>query len=133
MVFSKGRRGVSVLVPGAPAPPPSFLSLVSAGLVHIFSSLLFHSCCTVLLLFVKHAFPEMPPSWLRGSAVHCGDLAPGPLKPIQCIPGSSLQRPLLQLPSTASTWAPAPNPSIMNGKCSWENPQNYWLLLQIRD
>lgn len=51
MAFTTGCRGVSALAPGAPLPPPSAATLVSAALFlsHILS-LFSHTCCALFTL-----------------------------------------------------------------------------------
>lgn len=65
-----GCRGLSA--PVASPSPPSFSGLgICRAVAHsVFPSS--SSACPSLLHFLKYAFPKVPPSWLRGSAVPCG-------------------------------------------------------------
>ena len=67
MVFTTGCRGISALVPGAP-PPPSSLTLVSAGLfhTHIFSVI---ASAQHFLALLKYVITEVLPALLMGSAL----------------------------------------------------------------
>jgi len=66
MVYSRGCRGIS-------APPlPSSLTLVSARL--FISHFSFPAAVAQRFLpFLEYVIVEMPPSWLLGSAVPCGE------------------------------------------------------------
>jgi len=70
MVFSMGCKGVSSLVPGARAPPPSLLTLVSAELLLSYS----HSSLLLQVFspLLKCVIPEELPVLLMGSALASG-------------------------------------------------------------
>jgi len=71
MVFSTGCREISALVPGAPPPPPSALTLVSAEL--FLSHILTHLSCWKLPRFffplLNYVIPKVLPPLLMGSAL----------------------------------------------------------------
>ncbi|KAM9647659.1 uncharacterized protein ACIBXB_011011 [Morphnus guianensis] len=72
MVFTTGCRGISAPAPGASPPPPSSLTLVSAGLflLHVLTPL---SGCRIplsqLFFLLKNVIPEALPLSLIGSAL----------------------------------------------------------------
>ncbi|KAM9591150.1 uncharacterized protein ACIBXB_006064 isoform 2-T2 [Morphnus guianensis] len=76
MVFTMGCRGISALVPGAPPPPPSSLTLVSAGLflLHVLTPLSGCRFCLSQLFFflLEYVITEALPLSLIGSALASG-------------------------------------------------------------
>lgn len=65
MVSSRSFRRIFALPPGAPCPPPSYLTLVSAGLfLTLFFFLLFLCFCGILLCFFKYIFSTTVAVWL---------------------------------------------------------------------
>lgn len=101
-VLSKGCRGIS-----APCLEhllsSSFLPWCLKGCFsHIFSLLL--TAMQYVLSFLTHAFPEAPPSCLRGSAVPCGGFVGANWN--WGSPGLSSQRSPLQ------HWPPPPRPTL---------------------
>ena len=105
VVSSKGCRGISALATGA--PPPLFVHspwCLQGCLSHWFSSLL--TLLQDVLNFLKHFFPEAPPSWLRGSVMPSGGSVGANWKWL-CLawgsPGLSSQRPPHHLKLATST------------------------------
>ncbi|XP_049649850.1 uncharacterized protein LOC126035357 [Accipiter gentilis] len=74
MVFTTGCRGISALVPGAPPPPPSSLTWVSAGLFlsHILTPLFRLLLRSRFFPLLKYVIPEALPPSLIGSALASG-------------------------------------------------------------
>lgn len=88
-------------MPKAPPHPPSSLTLVSAEtfLLHFFLTSL--TAVWYFLPYLTYTFSEASPSWLRGSAVPCGESIGATwnqLCPSWDIPGLSSQRTCLQTP-----------------------------------
>lgn len=74
MVFSMICRDISAPVPGAPLPPLSSLTLVSAAFFsHIFLTHIFHRCHAVVLLFLKYVIIEVPPVYTEVPALASGE------------------------------------------------------------
>lgn len=79
VVSYKSYREIFAVTPGAPHHPPTPLTekmpSVCTAVSHLFPSFSAHVRFSP---FQKYIFPEVPPLWLRGSAVPCGEL---PLPP----------------------------------------------------
>jgi len=107
-VFSRGRRGISALVPGAPPPAPYSLTLGSAAVPFACVSLFSPTAATqCFLCFLKHVLAEAPPPWPPSSA------APGhgPAGAIRnrlesAVPGMGQPRPPLR-EGPAAPWTPS--------------------------
>lgn len=89
-------RGISAGVPEAPPCPPPALLGVWRAVFHTFFFALFFSLRAAEQHFyscLNRFFPKVPPAWLRGSAMPCGEafgLSPswparGHLCPMQCV------------------------------------------------
>lgn len=119
-VVSTGCRGVSAPVPVAPPHYPSSPTLAPARLfLSHFPSLsqLLHSIFTLSWAHCHRGATILFEGLGCACAGSAGDGWNG-LCLAWCSPSLSSQRPPLQLPSTASAWALAPNASISNRKCS---------------
>lgn len=102
MVLSMGCREISVLVPRAPPPPSSSLTLAFPGLCHTPLSLIPH-CWGSVLPFLKYAFTEAPPASL--------DELSYVLQWVHCRAALDLfsQTPPQQCPSSTKTLSPTPS------------------------
>lgn len=65
MVSHMGCTGISTPAPGAPPLPPS----LNFALTGLFFTFLLLTLPRHVLSFLKYIFTEVPPSWLRGSAL----------------------------------------------------------------
>lgn len=72
LFFPMGCMGTPALTPGA--PPPPWASQTLLFLSHPFFSLLsLTAAAQSFYLFFLYIFMEVPPAWLRGSAVSCSE------------------------------------------------------------
>lgn len=62
----QGLQGIPAWVPGPPPPPPAPLPSLTGLFLRLYPHL---SWPGSILPFLTQAFPEVPPSWLRSSAV----------------------------------------------------------------
>lgn len=107
MVLSVLQRSLCSGTWSTSCPPASLTSLSQGCFSHIFT----HSSLPCRILpFLKYVFPEVPPWWLRGSAMPCGGAAGAG----RAWHGAALADPHRACPaaSPASTWARAPKAEV---------------------